>query len=213
MTYAEFLRNKQISSTPSGFSVSLKSLNHMLFDWQKDVVRWALAKGKSALFEGCGLGKTPQQLEWSFSRQGIPDYLITFRKPGTNTAPVTKTHDGFPVELWQNYASPVWMDIQPNDTLQRESAREEQDERHICPLQLGVIERAIRLWTNPGDVVLSPFAGIGSEGYQSLRMDREFVGVELKPSYFKQACLNLRRAESTAKEQHGLFADADEVAV
>jgi DNA modification methylase len=96
---------------------------------------------------------------------------------------------------WQNYASPVWMDIIPSDTLQKESAREDNDERHICPLQLQVIERGIELWTNPGDVVLSPFAGIGSEGYVAIKAGRRFVGVELKESYYKQAALNLLRAE------------------
>ena len=125
-------------------------------------------------------------------------------KPGVNPEPVTKTHEGFPVERWQRYASPVWMDINPSDTLQRESAREEDDERHICPLQLGVIERAIELWTNPNDLVLSPFAGIGSEGYVALRSGRRFVGVELKESYWQQACKNLAAAERQ-QEQFGLF--------
>ena len=125
------------------------------------------------------------------SRQGIADYLVTMRKPGVNTNPVTKTPDGFPVDLWQEYASPVWMNINPSNTLQRESAREDDDERHICPLQLEVIERAVMLWSNPGDVVLSPFAGIGSEGFVSLKLGRKFIGVELKDSYYKQACANL----------------------
>ncbi len=125
------------------------------------------------------------------SRQGIADYLVTMRKPGVNPNPVTKTPEGFPVDRWQEYASPVWMDINASGTLQRESAREDDDERHICPLQLDVIERAILLWTNPGDLVLSPFAGIGSEGYMALKLGRKFVGVELKESYYKQACANL----------------------
>lgn len=129
------------------------------------------------------------------SRQGIADYLVTMRKPGDNPERVTHTNETFPVQMWQRYASPVWMDINPSNTLQRESAREEKDERHICPLQLDVISRAVELWTNPGDVVLSPFAGIGSEGYQSVKMGRRFVGVELKESYWRQACLNLSAAE------------------
>lgn len=140
------------------------------------------------------------------SRQGIPDYLVTMRKPGENTERVTKTHEGFPVDKWQNYASPVWMDINPSDTLQRESAREEQDERHICPLQLQVIERGIELWTNPGDVVLSPYAGIASEGYVAVKMGRRFVGIELKQSYWDQGRKNLMAAEQSA-EQVGLFHD------
>jgi DNA modification methylase len=130
----------------------------------------------------------------AMSRQGIPDYLVTFRKPGENPEPVTKTPEGFPVGLWQRYASPVWMDINPSDTLQYRSARDHEDERHICPLQLDVIRRAVRLWSNPGDVVLSPFAGIGSEGVVSIEEGRRFVGVELKGSYYGQACRNLANA-------------------
>jgi DNA modification methylase len=126
------------------------------------------------------------------SRQGIADYLVTMRKPGINTEPVGNDEKDFPVSQWQEYASPVWMDINPSETLQKESARENDDERHICPLQLEVIRRGIRLWSNEGDVVLSPFAGIGSEGYVALQMKRHFVGVELKPSYFKQAVENLK---------------------
>jgi DNA modification methylase len=100
------------------------------------------------------------------------------------------------IQVWQRYASPVWMDINPSETLQRESAREEKDERHIAPLQLQVIERALQLWTQPGDIVLSPFGGIGSEGYVAVKMGREAVICELKRSYFAQAVLNLKRAES-----------------
>lgn len=137
------------------------------------------------------------------SRQGIPDYLVTMRKPGVNPDPVTKDPSKFGVDKWQHYASPVWMDINPSKTLQRESAREHDDERHICPLQLEVIERGIELWSNPGDLVLSPFAGIGSEGYVALQNGREFVGVELKGSYFKQACMNLKNAAL----QESLFND------
>jgi hypothetical protein len=133
------------------------------------------------------------------SRQGIPDYLVTMRKPGENLEPVTKKPEDFPVTLWQNYASPVWMDINASDTLQKDSARDERDERHIAPLQLEVIRRAIRLWTNPQDVVFSPFAGIGSEGYVALELGRRFIGVELKDSYFRQAVANLRGQEQRIK--------------
>lgn len=128
------------------------------------------------------------------SRQGLPDYLITMRAPGERTDRVTHTHDSYPVGHWQKIASPVWMDIDPSDTLQYQSAREHDDERHICPLQLGVIRNGIELWTNPGDVVLSPFAGIGSEGHVALQMGRKFVGVELKASYYRQVALNLENA-------------------
>ncbi len=130
----------------------------------------------------------------AMSRQGIPDYLVTMRKAGDNPEPVSHTNESFPVGVWQKFASPVWMDINPSDTLQYRSAREHNDERHICPLQLQVISRGIDLWTNPNDVVLSPFAGIGSEGYQAVKMGRRFIGFELKQSYFNQAVKNLKAA-------------------
>ena len=135
------------------------------------------------------------------SRQGIPDYVVTMRKPGENLDRVTNTNESFPVSEWQEYASPVWMDINPSETLQFRSARDHNDERHICPLQLDVIRRCLRLWSKPGDLVLSPFMGIGSEGYCAVQMGRRFVGVELKASYFKQAALNIKSAQS----QLGLF--------
>lgn len=124
------------------------------------------------------------------SRQGIPDYLVTMRKPGENTEPVSHTNETFPVEIWQRYASPIWTDINPSDTLQATSARDEKDERHICPLQLTVIRRALNLWTNKGDTVLTPFLGIGSEAYVALELGRKAIGIELKPSYFQQAVRN-----------------------
>ena len=135
----------------------------------------------------------------AMSRMGIPDYLVTFRKLGENAAPVTKKAQDFPCSRWQRYASPVWMDINQSDTLQRTSVREHEDERHICPLQLGVIRRSIELWTNPDDLVLDPFAGIGSTGVVALEMGRRFQGVELKESYYKQAVANLEHTESVAK--------------
>jgi hypothetical protein len=137
------------------------------------------------------------------SRQGIPDYLVTMRKPGENPERVSHTAGDFPVQLWQNYASPVWLDINPSDTLTFREAREHNDERHICALQLQVIERAVKLWSNPGDTIFSPFAGIGSEGYTALRMGRQFIGSELKRSYWEQARKNLSQATN---EQAGLFA-------
>ena len=140
----------------------------------------------------------------SMSRQGIPDYVVTMRAPGENTVPIAHTAEEFPVSLWQRWASPVWDDINPSSTLQRTSARDEEDERHIAPLQLEVIRRCIALWSNPGDLVLSPFAGIGSEGFESVRCGRRFAGIELKRSYYDQACANLRRAEAE-KHQESLF--------
>lgn len=137
------------------------------------------------------------------SRQGIPDYLVTMRKPGLNPEPCTHTNESFPVSVWQRYASPVWMDINPSDTLQKESAREQNDEKHICPLQLTVIERALELWTNPNDIVLSPFGGIGSEPYTALKMGRRAVAIELKDSYYRQMELNCKNAIES--EQVSMF--------
>ena len=116
------------------------------------------------------------------------------RKPGENPERVSHTHETFPVDVWQNYASPVWMDIRQSDTLQKKSAREDKDERHICPLQLEVIQRCIELWTNPNDIVLDPFAGIGSVPYTAVKMGRRGIGVELKESYYNQAVNNLEIA-------------------
>ena len=141
------------------------------------------------------------------SRMGIPDYVVTMRKPGENIERVTHTPDDLPVSEWQKIASPIWSDINPSDTLQFRSVREHNDERHICPLQLGVIRRCLRLWSNPDDLVFSPFAGIGSEGYVALQLGRKFLGAELKESYWRQACLNL---ESVKKDQPTLFSDADQ---
>jgi len=139
----------------------------------------------------------------AMSRQGIPDYLVTMRKPGENPEPVTHTNESFPVSIWQKYASPIWTDINPSDTLQYKSARDNKDEKHICPLQLKVIERGINLWTNPNDIVLTPFLGIGSECYKALEMGRRAVGIELKESYYQQAVKNCESIE--AVEQLSLW--------
>ena len=137
------------------------------------------------------------------SRQGIPDYLVAMRKPGDNPERVTHTNESFPVSVWQKYASPIWTDINPSDTLQATSCRDEKDEKHICPLQLTVIRRALNLWTNEGDTVLSPFMGIGSEGVVALEGGRKFVGVELKPTWYEQAVRNC--ASATAVDQVSLW--------
>ena len=139
------------------------------------------------------------------SRQGIPDYLITMRCPGEMVDRVKHRAEDYPVDQWQKVASPIWMDINPSDTLQKDSARDHDDERHICPLQLEVIRRGVDLWTNPNDVVLSPFAGIGSEGYASIQMGRRFIGVELKDTYYKQASQNLKNANKLTAD---LFSEA-----
>lgn len=161
----------------------------------------------------------------SMSRQGIPDYLVVMRKPGDNPNPVRHYRDEkelkdacrdeglnyqeecekiFPVQKWQQYASPVWMDINPTRTLNFRDGKDEDDVKHICPLQLDVIERAIDLWTNPNDLVFSPFTGIGSEAYTAVNMGRRFIGSELKPSYYGQCLKNMEHA---SKKTQDLFAD------
>lgn len=165
----------------------------------------------------------------AMSRQGIPDYLVVMRKPGDNPEPVTGALDHFvgedipanfkpveyddnrnayvmgnsdatPIDIWQRYASPIWMDINQTETLQYQTARDSDDERHICPLQLQVIERAIQLWTNPGDTVWTPFLGIGSEAYVSVQLGRKAIGAELKASYFELAKRNLSMAKTIQQD-------------
>lgn len=133
------------------------------------------------------------------SRVGSSEYMLVFKKPGENRKPITHTPEQFPVSLWQEYASPVWRTVDQGDVLN--SVKGPNDERHICPLQLGVIRRALALWSAPGDTVFSPFTGIGSEGHESLLMGREFVGAELKREYFKQACKNLTGAAMEAGQE------------
>lgn len=178
------------------------------------------------------LGLMHKQLckDSAMCRNGLPDYLITMRKPGENTEPIThpdgltefvgenepnapkekptltdsnkhknismaRVNPVYSHNVWRRYASPVWMDIDQSNTLNRAGAREEKDERHICPLQLDVIERAITLYSNENDIVLSPFLGIGSEIYSAVKMKRRGIGIELKESYFNQAIKNCKNAE------------------
>ena len=187
-------------------------------DFRGDVIRWMESIGFIYHAEVCiwkdpvvemqrtkALGLLHKQIkkDSAMSRMGIPDYLVTFRKPGENPERIEHTNETYPVGHWQQvaapawneYASPVWWDINQSDTLNRNGAREEQDEKHICPLQLPVIERGVELWSNPDDIVLDPFDGIGSTGYQSVKMGRRHVGVELKGSYYAIAAENLKTAE------------------
>jgi DNA modification methylase len=129
----------------------------------------------------------------------MADYILCFRHPGENTVPIVPDVSN---EEWIQWARPIWYGIRESDTLNAAAARTEKDERHICPLQLGTIERCVRLWSNPGETVFSPFGGIGSEGYVALQHDRKFIGIELKPEYWRQACVNL----ANAKRQIDLFA-------
>lgn len=136
------------------------------------------------------------------SRGGMPDYLMTFVKPGENDDPIRHTPEDFPLEQWQEWASPVWMTINQANVLNVKAAKDAGDERHLCPLQLDVISRALIMWSNPNDLVLSPFMGIGSEGVTSLKLDRRFLGVELKESYWRQAVRYLEAQD----RQDDLFA-------
>jgi DNA modification methylase len=200
------------------------------FIYHSRVAIWKDPLVEATRTKALGLMHKQIQKDSAMCRQGLPDYLITMRKPGDNPEPVShpngferfvgenepeapkkprpepdmeaytkkKAYVGDPVyshQVWRRYASPVWMDINQSNTLTKKSARAEKDERHICPLQLDVIERAIELWTNPNDIVLTPFAGIGSEIYVALRMDRRGIGVELKESYYQQAVENCKAAE------------------
>jgi hypothetical protein len=143
------------------------------------------------------------------SRAGMPDYLLAFRVPGENTNPVAHS-DGLTSyagskdptqsgveshDIWRAYASPVWMDIRQSNTLNAKPGRDPEDEKHLCPLQLDVIERALVLWSNPDDVVLTPFLGVGSEAYGAVLNGRKAIGIELKPSYYQQAVKNLAAIE------------------
>lgn len=161
--------------------------------WKDPVIEMQRTKNHGLLYKNF-------QVRGEVCRQGMADYVIVFRKwegvdVTTSAKPVKHDRGDYPLEVWQNYASPVWMDINQTNVLNYQLARENGDEKHICPLQLDVIERCIKLWTNPGDTVLSPFAGIGSEGHEAIRLGRKFIGFELKHGYFTVAVANLKRAE------------------
>ena len=201
------------------------------FIYHSEVVIWKDPVVAMQRTKALGLLHKTIKKDSSMSRQGIPDTMVIMRKPGQNPEPiegalthytgdappagfrridyddnrcayVTHSDDSTPIDIWQRYASPVWMDIDQGDTLNFREGRDSDDERHICPLQLGVIERCLQLWSLPGEVVWSPFMGVGSEGYVSLRMGRKFIGAELKESYYKLA---LRNLEQAGKGQDDLF--------
>lgn len=160
--------------------------------WKDPVVEMQRTKALGLLYKQL-------QKDATRSRQGMPDYVLVFRKtPGAEQAadPVGQDARHFPVTQWQQWADPVWMDINQTNVLNVRAAKEDKDEKHLCPLQLDLIERAIRLWTNPGDIVLSPFMGIGSEGVTALKCGRRFIGAELKATYYKQAVRNLQFSEN-----------------
>lgn len=156
-----------------------------------------------------GLMFTTLKRDRSMTRPVHPDYLLLFRKPGDNEVPINS--DDVDNDTWIKWAEAIWDDIRETDTLNVRVAREDADERHICPLALPLIERCVRLWSNPGELVLSPFAGIGSEGFVSLKHGRRFVGCELKGSYWKTAVENLTRAESDASAPSLFDVDGEEL--
>ena len=165
--------------------------------WKSPVTEMARTKHVGLLYKQL-------RKDSSKSRGGMPDYLLTFIKPGDNQVPIMHTPESFPLEQWQEWASPVWMTVQQSNVLNVKMAKQVSDERHLCPLQLDVIERALVMWSNAGDTVLSPFMGIGSEGYCALKAGRKFIGVELKDSYWRNACEYLTGIDA----QHDIFATA-----
>ena len=263
--HIKFMIDEQFRTTMPGRCVSIHCMNLPttkerdgfigLRDFRGDVIRWMQSAGfiyhsevviwknpVTAMQRTKALGLLHKQIrkDSARSRQGIPDYLVTFRKDGDNPEPVRHFRDDeecydvcekegldyakqinniFTVDMWQQYASPVWVltgkdngdgfyqchqDINPSETLQRESARADKDERHICPLQLEVIRRGIDLWSKPGDIVADWFGGIGSTGHEALKMERRAIMTELKASYYQQMKLNCETALSAS---HGdLFA-------
>ena len=161
--------------------------------WKDPVIEMQRTKAQGLLYKQLRTNS-------KYTRTGMAEYLMIFRKWGDvdemKTNPVTHTREDFTLDQWQQWASPVWMDIRQTNVLNVRAARCPTDEKHLCPLQLDVIERAVTLWSNPGDLVYSPFTGIGSEGHMSLQLGRRFIGSELKESYFNQACQNLTNAKS-----------------
>jgi len=202
------------------------------FIYHSEVVIWKDPVVAMQRTKALGLLHKTIKKDSAMSRMGIPDSMVMMRKPGANSEPVsgafkyyvgTEPAPGFKryvwndkregwtvqddshntsVDVWQRYASPIWSDINQTDTLNFREGRDSDDERHICPLQLGVIQRCLQLWSNPGEIVWSPFMGIGSEGYMSLKAGRKFIGAELKESYFNLA---LRNLEAAKESQYDLF--------
>jgi DNA methylase len=195
----------------------IRLMQEVGFAFHSEVVIWkdpAIAMQRT---KAIGLLHRQVVKDSAMSRMGIPDYVVTFRKIGANPEPVAGPFEKYygddrpimngdfydSVKVWERYASPVWMDINPSDTLQYRSARDNNDERHVTPTQLTVIRRCLQLWTNPGDVVLDPFNGIGSSGYVALEMGRKYIGIELKDSYYAASLNNLKNVSES--KQQSLF--------
>lgn len=175
----------------------LKSMEDAGFIYHSRVTIWKNPVTEMQRTKALGLLHKQLKKDATMSRVGIPDYVMIFRKDGERENPVSVN---IPVDLWQKWASPVWMDIDYGDTLNRNEAREEKDEKHICPLQLPTIERLIGLYTNPGDLVFTPFGGIFSEIYQAVKMGRRGLAFELKKQYFEVGCKNMDSLEQEKKQ-------------
>lgn len=175
----------------------LRSFEDAGFIYHSRVTIWKNPVTEMQRTKALGLLHKQVKKDAAMSRVGIPDYLMVFRKEGEHNHPVTCD---ITVDTWQKWASPVWMDIDYGNTLNKMDARGEKDEKHICPLQLDTIDRAIQLWSNKGDVVLTPFMGIGSEVYQAILDERKGIGFELKESYFNEAVKNVQVAEAKMME-------------
>lgn len=182
------------------------------FDFHSRITIWRCPVREMTKTKAHGLLYKQLRGDASFSRQGLPEYFVIFRKwaaEGEEARPVTHTFESFPLPQWQEWASPVWMSTRETDVLNVDAARSPGDERHICPMPLDLTERVVTMWSNPGDVVLSPFMGIGSEGVVSVRLKRRFVGVELKESYFRQACRYLDQADRSSASLFDVMEAAD----
>lgn len=163
--------------------------------WKDPVIEMQRTKAHGLLWKQLRKDST-------YSRVGMPDYMLIFRKWGDDEIPVTHTKEDYPVEKWQKVASPaweyeptpIWWDIQQTNVLNAKIARSDMDEKHICPLQLDVIERIVELYSNVGETVFTPFMGIGSEAYKALEMGRKAIGIELKEEYFNQSVENCKNA-------------------
>lgn len=177
----------------------LKSFESAGFIYHSRVTIWKNPVTEMQRTKALGLLHKQLGKDAAMSRVGIPDYLMIFRKEGAEHQHPVKCD--ISVDLWQKWASPVWMDINYSNTLNKTNARGEKDEKHICPLQLETIDRAIQLWSNKGDIVLTPFMGIGSEVYQAILDERKGIGFELKKSYFDEAVKNLQDAESQISQE------------
>ncbi len=173
----------------------IRAFQEVGFIYHSEVCIWKNPVVEMQRTKALGLLHKQLKKDSTMSRMGLPDYIVSFRKPGENKTVISHNSKEFSVDKWQEWASPIWMGIKQGDTLQRKSAREDKDEKHICPLQLDVIERCIELWSNKGEWVLDPFCGIGSVPYQAIRLGRKGIGIELKESYYEQAVKNIKNCE------------------